>query len=362
MKYLSKNAKEMKETTMKKNYLKRIASLGMATVLTMALAACGQTSSSTTSTSSETSAAGADTASASTDTFPEDSITIVVPFSAGSGTDVGARNIQQLLAKELGVNILIENVTGSGGWIGWTDVIKNSEADGYTIGMINHNFVMGAYDDVTPRDITLDDVELLTNQVIDYNVLAIRSDETRFTDLESFITYAQNNEVMVSAQSTGITDGDATTAEWFNKNYNTKISIVPVDGASDGRSMFLAGDTDVYFASVGDVYVQHNNGDMKVVCVFAPERSSFLPDVPTMQEINGGNLVAFACRGFFYRKGVDQAIVEKVRAALLKCMEDAEYQEKMTSMGLQVDTTNGDAYIELLNSQLEMRKEVWGIE
>lgn len=102
-------------------------------------------------------------AAGAADKFPEESITIVVPFSAGSGTDVGARNLQKLLAKELGVNILIENVTGSGGWIGWTDVIKNSPADGYTMGMINHNFVTGAYDDVTPRTITLNDVELLCN-------------------------------------------------------------------------------------------------------------------------------------------------------------------------------------------------------
>ena len=334
---------------MKKNTLKRFLSLGLATILMLSLAACGQT---------DSSKKNVDDPNA----FPEDSITIVVPFSAGSSTDVGVRNLQPLLVKELGVNVLIENVTGSGGWIGWTDIIKNSAADGYTVGMINHNFVMGAYDDVTPRDITLDDIELLANQVIDYNVLAIRSDETRFTDLESFISYAQNNDILVSAQSTGITDGDSTTAEWFNKNYGTKITIVPVDGASDGRSMFLAGDTDVYFASVGDVYIQHNNGDLKAVCVFAPERSEFLPDVPTMQEINGGDLVAFACRGFFYRNGVDEVIVEKVRDALLKCMEDDDYQTSMAAMGLQVDTTHGDAYADLLNSQLEMRKEVWGID
>ena len=138
--------------------------------------------------------------------------------------------------------------------------------------------------------------------------------------------------------------------------------MVPVDGASDGRSMFLAGDTDVYFASVGDVYIQHNSGDLKAVCVFAPERSEFLPDVPTMQEANGGDLIAFACRGFFYPAGVDDAIVEKMRDVMLQCMEDPDYIASMESMGLQIDTTSGDEYADLLNSQLDMRKEVWGVE
>lgn len=334
--------------------LSSILSLGLAGAMMLSLAACSGNGTGGTNSSG--------TSGGNPDAFPEEAITIVVPFPAGSGTDVGARTLQPLLSKELGVNVLIENVTGSGGWIGWTDVIKNSPTDGYTMGMINQNFVTGAYDEVTTRDITLDDVELLCNQAIDYNVMAIRSDETRFSDLESFIEYAKNNDVLVSAQATGITDGDSTTAEWFNKNYGTKITVVPVDGASDGRSMFLAGDTDVYFASVGDVYIQHNSGELKAVCIFAPERSEVLPDVPTMQEVNGGDLIAFACRGFFYPKGVDQAIVDKVREAMLKCMEDPTYIESMKSLGLMIDNTSGDEYAQLLNSQLDMRKEVWGIK
>lgn len=328
---------------MKFSMMRTLLSIGVAASMTFGFAACGS-------------------AASSVEKFPEESITIVVPFSAGSGTDVGARNLQKLLAKELGVNILIENITGSGGWIGWTDVIKKSTPDGYRMGMINHNFVTGAYDDVTPRTITLDDVQLLCNQVIDYNVLAIRSNETRFTDLESFIEYAKNNDVLVTAQTSGITDGDASTAQWFNKTYGTKIITVPVDGASDGRSMLLAGDIDVYFASVGDVYIQRQSGELKTLCVFAPERSKFLPEVPTLKEINGGDYIAFACRGFFYPKGVDKAIVDKVREAMLKCMKDPDYIKAMESMGLQVDTTSGDAYADLLNSQLETRKEIWGIK
>ena len=110
------------------------------------------------------------------------------------------------------------------------------------------------------------------------------------------------------------------------------------------------------------MYIQRQSGELKPLCVFAPERSKFLPDVPTLKEINGGDYIAFACRGFFYPKGVDKAIVDKVRNAMLKCMKDPGYIKSMESMGLQVDTTSGDAYADLLNSQLETRKEIWGIK
>lgn len=90
---------------------------------------------------------------------------------------------------------------------------------------------MGELDPDNPRKFNLDDVQLLTDQAIDYNVMAIRSDDTRFADIDSFIEYAKSNPVLVSAQATGITDGDSTTAEWFNKTFGTQITVVPVDGA-----------------------------------------------------------------------------------------------------------------------------------
>ena len=83
-----------------------------------------------------------------------------------------------------------------------------------------------------PRQYNLDDVQVLTNQALDYNVLAIRTNEGRFTDMESFIEYDKANPILASAQATGITDGDATTAQWFNNTFGTQITVVPVDGAS----------------------------------------------------------------------------------------------------------------------------------
>ena len=132
----------------------------------------------------------------------------------------------------MGVNVVVENQTGSGGWVAWTDLIQGDYSDGYTMGLINHNYAMGELDPDNPRQYNLDDVQVLTNQALDYNVLAIRTNEGRFTDMESFIEYDKANPILASAQATGITDGDATTAQWFNNTFGTQITVVPVDGAS----------------------------------------------------------------------------------------------------------------------------------
>ncbi len=346
--------------------MKKLLAAGVATVLAISLAACGGTGTSSGSAPESTAgnassvAAASNTTGAGPEGFPNGTITLVCPFSAGGGTDLGARYMATALSKQLGVNVVVENQTGSGGWIAWTDLITGDYDDGYTIGLINHNYVMGAIDPENPRQYTLDDVQVITNQVLDYNIMAIRSSEDRFSDLNSFIEYAKSNPVLIASNATGITDGDSTTAEWFNKNFGTQITTIPVDGASDARSMFLAGDTDVFFASVSDVQSYYQSGEMKVLCVFAEKRTDFMSDVPTIKEVTGKEFYAFAARGYFYPKGVSPEIVSFVNEAMQKAMQDAAYVSDMATLGLQLDTTSGEAYKELLQSQVETRKEIWG--
>lgn len=349
---------------MKKNF-KKMTALMTACAMALSMTACSGSSKSETAAPAETKAEEAkeeDTAKESDGSFPSETITLVCPFSAGGGTDIGARNMATALSKKLGVNVVVENQTGSGGWVAWTDLIQGDYKDGYTIGLINHNYAMGELDPDNPRQYNLDDVQVLANQALDFNVMAIRSNDDRFTDIESFIEYGKANPILVSAQATGITDGDATTAQWFNNTFGTQITVVPVDGASDSRGMFLAGDTDIFFASISDVMSAYQSGDMKILCLFADERSDFMPDVPTVKEATGEEFVAFAARGYFYPQGVDPEIVSFMTDAIIEASKDEEYINNMAALGLQLDSTSGDAYKELLASQVETRKEIWGSE
>ncbi len=338
--------------------MKKLLASGAATILALSLAACGGASSG--SASGDASSAAGNTSGTGSNSFPNSTITLVCPFSAGGGTDLGARYMATALSKQLGVSVVVENHTGSGGWIAWTDLITGDYDDGYTIGLINQNYAVGAIDPDNPRQYTLDDVQVITNQVLDYNIMAIRSNESRYSDLESFIEYAKSNPVLIASNSVGITDGDSTTAEWFNKNFGTQITTVPVSGASDARSMFLAGDTDVFFASVSDVMGYYKSGEMKVLCLFAAERTDFMPDVPTIKEASGQEYHAFATRGYFYPNSVSPEIVTFMNEAMQKAMQDPSYITEMDTLGLQLDNTSGEDYKELLQSQVETRLEIWG--
>lgn len=293
--------------------------------------------------------------------WPDKAITLLCGYSAGGSSDLGCRYVAEALREELGVPVIVENIPGSGSWLAWNQLLQTTEPDGYTFALINLSALYGHYDEVNPRETTIDDFELLANHVIDYQVIAIRTDETRFTDYESLIEYAKENTVVTAAATTGITSGDAAIAKMFEKEHGCKLSVIPVDGSSDSTTMLLAGETDIMFGNVADVMEGEANGYRPIV-IYAPERSEFLPDVPTAIETGMDDYVSFSARGFAYMKGVDQAIVDRMTEALVKAFDNEEYQERMKAMGAQMELYTGDEYKELLNSQLDIRLDLFDIE
>lgn len=359
-------------------FIKKFAAFALSCAMIGTLTACGsaqtqsqpETKKEAESTAAETTAAettAAETTAAEKSQggnkvgdFPNNTITIIVPLAAGGTTDIGARLLAEHLSEYLDVNVVVENQPGAGCWMAWSGFIPNEDyKDGYTICLFNHNFPIGELDPDNPREYNMDDIQPLVNQVLDYNVMAIRPDETRFHDLQSFIDYAKENPVLIGSQAVGITDGDSSTGEWFNKTFGTQITTVPLNGGSEARTMFLAGDTDVYFASVSEVAPDAQAGVMKPVCVFYDERSSFLSDVPTIEEILGESYSTFAARFYAYPQGVDKEIVDFMTEAIQTVMASDAYLEDMAELSMNLDTTSGEDLKELISSIASLRKEIW---
>lgn len=293
--------------------------------------------------------------------WPKNNITLLCGLSAGGSSDLGARLVADGLSKELGVAVTVENVTGGGSWIAWNQLLHNTEPDGDTFAFINHNVVFGQYDDVNPREDGLDDFELLMGQLIDYSCIMVRADDDRFNSFADFVELAKSTDLMTSCTGTGITDGDATVIEVMRKELGCNITIVPTDGGTEALSMLLAGDIDFYMNNAMTAARSLEDG-YKVVCVFSGERVEALPDVPTAKESGLLDYENFVVRGFAYPKGVDPAIVEKMTAAMRNVMNSGDYKSAMENLSLIPVTMEPDELYEKLNSQLDTRLEVYGLQ
>ena len=343
--------------------MKKLIAFALALVMLLAFAACTKSTTPTTAApeKQETKTEAAPAAEAKADTnWPTKPITLLCGYSAGGSSDLGCRYLAEALREELGQPVVVENVPGSGSWLAWNQLLQTTDKDGYTFALVNLSALYGHYDTTNPREHTIEDFELLANHVIDYQVLCIRNDETRFSDYASLVEYAKNNNIIFAAATNNITSGDGTVAKMLEVKHGCKITVIPVDGASDATTMFLAGETDILSANVGDVMDAAENGYHPIV-IFAPERSSYIPDVPTSAETGVDDYVSFSARGYAYMKGVDQKIVDRMIEALTKAFNNQKYQEQMVAMGAQTKLYTGQEYKDLLNSQLDSRLEIWGI-
>lgn len=293
--------------------------------------------------------------------WPSKAITLLCGYSAGGSSDLGCRYLASALEKQLGVPVIVENAPGSGSTVAWTRLLKNTEPDGNTFALVNLSIVYGAYDETNPREYNIDSFDLLSNHVIDYQCVAIRTDDSRFSDYASLVEYGKNNPLVVASATTTITSGDATVAKMMQKEFGCDITIIPVEGASDSETMFLAGETDFLIGNVGDMMEAEENG-YKVVVVYGEERSDYLPDVPTAIELGIGDYVSFSARGYAYMPGVDNEVRELMMQALENAFNDPEYQKNMAAMGAELELYTGEEYYNLLLDQLDQRLEIWGVQ
>ncbi|WP_422484966.1 tripartite tricarboxylate transporter substrate binding protein [Gudongella sp. DL1XJH-153] len=289
--------------------------------------------------------------------YPDKPINVIVSYSAGGGTDVGARILLPYVEEELGVPLNVVNKPGGGGWVGWTD-LTNADPDGYTIGYINTpNLITGYLDPQYNRtDKSIDSFDLIGNHVLDYGAVAVKIDDDRFDTVEDLMEYAKENDLI--AASTGAGSDDHIAQLRLNQEFDTQFVNLATSGASEGKAALLGGHIDVWFANVGEVAVPNENGEVKVLGVLSEERSQFMPEVPTFEESGYPGVYTWSARGLAAPDGMDPAVLEILVEAFDKAINNPEQIEKMNEMGLAVHHLKGDEYYEFLESDVNNVKAV----
>jgi len=119
-----------------------------------------------------------------------------------------------------------------------------------------------------------------------------------------------------------------------------------------GTTTGYAGDDhlDVFFDNVGSVTIAQANGELRVLAVLAPERSKFLPDVPTLEEAGYPAIVTSSARGLAFAKGVDEEKVKIITDAFVKAHNNPEHIKRIEDLGYLVDSMSGEEYMNFLKS------------
>ena len=319
----------------------------LALVMTMAVVLTGCGSSGDKS-STNTSASG----SGSATDWPKETVTMVVPYSAGGDTDTYCRQMCKLLGEKLGVNFVVVNTTGGSGVVASTSVMT-AKNDGYTA-LFHHTGVMMTQEAAESNEFSFqDDFEVVgTIARDDTYALICRADDTRFSNLEEMIAWAKANpgQLRFSVTYYGATHAVAAAME---KTMGIEMNQIDVGSSTADRlTAFMADQCDVLVVNYMNIADYVENGDFVVMGICSDERLPGLEDIPTLKE-QGYDVVQPKLYEVRMPKGTDQAIVDKLSAAMAEVAEDPTFQETLSTYYAQAyyrngaDTISGDT--ELVN-------------
>jgi tripartite-type tricarboxylate transporter receptor subunit TctC len=285
--------------------------------------------------------------------YPTKTITAIVPGSAGGAGDIGWRAIQPFLEKEMGVSLALDNLAGGNGWVAWS-TLANANPDGYTVGGIHvPAFPAGYTNPDIATGIDLRNFTCLGTNVNDMGVIGVRSDDNRFKDFAGFVDVARKNELTAGTAGNGSDDHIA--ALKVNDICKTKLVPVFLKSTPENVAALLGGHIDVIFFNVSEAISIGN--EIKVLGIMGEERSTYLPDIPTLKE-QGFAVYNGSSRGICGPVGMKPEIVQYWEVVLAKIMKDPAYLEKMKTVGIEVYYTDGEGFKKVIQTEEENIKKM----
>ena len=293
--------------------MKKYLALILALCMVFALCACG---------SQEEAPAAEDTgsdAAVSTEGWaPDGPVTMIVSYAAGNGTDVTARILAQYAEKYVGQTIVIENVDGGSGSIGWSQLAA-AEPDGMTIGFMNlPNFNSSIVNELGTY--TTDDFTAICNHVTETSLVIVRADDDRFPDIDSLVAYAKENKTVASTN--GAQASNHIGAQAFANSADFVYTDLPMGNTADELTSLLGGEADWCVAKAADIA---GRTDVRVLASFSTERLADMPDVPTLGEKGYYDQWLGSSRCVVAPAGVSEEVVAFYEAAFKATMEDPDY-------------------------------------
>jgi tripartite-type tricarboxylate transporter receptor subunit TctC len=268
--------------------------------------------------------------SAGAQDWPTRSVTMVVPFPPGGGTDVLGRIVGRRLSETLGQQVIIENVGGAGGMIGSNRVV-HAPPDGY-------EFVLGSRADAINQTLYKHPLYNLQTDlapvilIADQPMILIARKDLPVNGLQDFIAYVKKNQATLRSGSAGIGSTGYVDCALFNQAIGVKVQDIPYRGGGPALVDLISQQFD-YFCTLSPTAVPPvQAGLVKPITMLSRKRLPSLPDLPTTFE-QGMNFEASTWFGFFVPKGTPAPVIKKLHDATVSAINTPAVQEQLVTTG-----------------------------
>jgi tripartite-type tricarboxylate transporter receptor subunit TctC len=263
--------------------------------------------------------------------YPDKPIHFIVPFTAGSGTDIVARTVGEYMSRDLKQPIIVENKPGAGGTVGAAQVAK-SAPDGYTLLVHSAGHVANPsiYKSL-PYD-TLKDFAGVTPLASLPNVLIV-SPSKGYKAVKDLVAKAKANPGAMNYGSAGVGSATHMNAEIFRTVAGFDAVHIPFKGTPEAMTETATGRIDFFFAPLSSALPLIKDGRLQALAVGTAKRSPLLPDVPTTVEAGYPHSEYVFWVALLAPAGTPKAVIDRLNAEALKALASPEVKEKLTTLG-----------------------------
>ncbi len=287
--------------------------------------------------------------------YPEKPITIVVPFGAGSGTDMVARGLAKGLTEKLGQPVAVENRTGAGGGLG-ASAVARSAADGYTF-LMGTNGPMAANTSLYSKlsydpDRDFEAVALMGK----LPMILVGSKQAQAKDLKTLIAQAKAQPGVINFGASNTTA--RVWVELLEKMAGIQVETVIYKDVSTMMTDLISGRIQYAFENVGPSLAQVHSGKLNGIAVTAKKRASFAPDIPATGEygLNAYELVVWYA--LFAPKNTPTEVIHQVNAAANEILRTPEMQRLAQQIGLELGSGSAEEMKKYQRSEIQKWKNL----
>ena len=285
------------------------------------------------------------------DAYPEKQVRLVVPYPPGGFNDTLARTASEFLTKKWGQAVVVENRPGGNTLIGNSTVAK-ADPDGYTllITPLPFSALPGLYRDKMPYD-AVKNFEPVIWAGSTQNILTVRADSP-FKDVKSLIEHARKHPGEINYGSTGSGSSNHLSMELFLDMTKTKMTHIPYKGSAPAVTALLAGDIDVLFDNLPNVYPNIKAGKLTALAATGTNRAPLLPDVPTVAEAGVPGYEVTVWFGMQAPAGTPKEVVAKINKDLVEMLRQPSIVEKFGSQGVEIVASSPERFKALVASEV----------
>jgi tripartite-type tricarboxylate transporter receptor subunit TctC len=288
--------------------------------------------------------------------YPSRPIRIVVPFSAGSASDLLARMIAPKLADSGGQQVVIDNRPSAGGTVAGS-IVAQSAPDGHTLMVTSSAFAgAAALYDKLPYD-PVKDFSGITQVAATYLVLVTGPGGPK--SVKELIAIARDKPGQINYGSSGIGSGTHYGGELFRLAAKINIVHVPYRGVPEALTDTMSGRIQVAFSPVLVAAPLVRGGRLLALGLTSPQRLAALPDIPTIAE---AGLPGFAYEGWFgglCPSRTPRAVVTKLSKEMARIIMLPENQERIAREGSIARTSTPEEFEKLVRGEIVMRAKVF---